>query len=133
MTVFKNIRNIRIIQDNPRKYLCDLDLKLPNQAEKTIEYCADSIDKQGICPQVFQAIEAMEDKSGFVSEAQHKANIQQAMENRPYYEKRIEAYPKIGEQLDMLWHAMDNGVLTKAEPFYSEIKAVKETYPKEED
>jgi hypothetical protein len=30
----------------------------------------------------------------------------------------------------MLWHAMDDGLIPKIEPMYSEIKAVKEQYPK---
>lgn len=38
---------------------------------------------------------------------------------------RRQAYPAIGDQLDMLWHAMDAGVLPKIEPMYSDIKAVK--------
>lgn len=41
-------------------------------------------------------------------------------------------YPTLGNQMDMLWHAMDDGTLPKVEPFYSEIKAVKERYPKPE-
>lgn len=46
-----------------------------------------------------------------------------------YRDKRRAAYPPIGEQLDMLWHAMDEGVLPVAEPWYSVIKAVKRRYP----
>jgi hypothetical protein len=44
--------------------------------------------------------------------------------------KRKRAYPSISDQLDALWHAMHNGTLPKAEPFYSEIKAVKDRFPK---
>lgn len=47
-----------------------------------------------------------------------------------YDVKRLKAYPSVNDQLDMLWHAMDDGVLTKVEPFYSQIKAVKEAHPK---
>lgn len=43
---------------------------------------------------------------------------------------RARNYPSIGDQLDMIWHAMNNGELQKIEPFYSEIKAVKDAYPK---
>jgi len=39
-------------------------------------------------------------------------------------------YPSLSDQLDALWHAMNNGTLPKAEPFYSEIKAVKDRFPK---
>jgi hypothetical protein len=44
---------------------------------------------------------------------------------------RSAAYPALGEQFDMLWHAMNNGDIAKAEPFYSRIKAVKDAYPKD--
>ena len=45
---------------------------------------------------------------------------------------RSQAYPSIGDQLDMLWHAMDDGVMPKVEPFYGSIKAVKDAHPKPE-
>lgn len=48
-----------------------------------------------------------------------------------YRKARLEAYPGVNEQLDMLWHAMDNDVLPKVEPFYSRLKAVKDAYPKD--
>jgi hypothetical protein len=48
----------------------------------------------------------------------------------PYSERRRRAYPKVGDQLDMLWHAMNDGQIPKVEPFYSEILTVKQTYPK---
>lgn len=47
--------------------------------------------------------------------------------------RRAEAYPAIADQLDMLWHAMNNGTIPKAEPFYSEILKVKEKFPKRTD
>lgn len=43
--------------------------------------------------------------------------------------RRIE-YPSIGEQLDGIWHAMDQGLLPKIEPMYSQILAVKQKHPK---
>lgn len=47
-----------------------------------------------------------------------------------YAEMRQGNYPPIGEQLDMLWHAMDESRIPRAEPFYSEILAIKRRYPK---
>ena len=44
--------------------------------------------------------------------------------------QRIDHYPPIGDQLDMLWHAMKAGQIPKAEPFYSKIEAVKARFPK---
>lgn len=44
--------------------------------------------------------------------------------------ERRAAYPGITEQLDMLWHAMDDGTMPRIEPMYSQIKAVKTAIPK---
>ena len=50
---------------------------------------------------------------------------------KTYSEKRSGSYPTIGEQLDMLWHAIDTGTLDKNSTFYTRLKAVKDKYPKE--
>lgn len=47
-----------------------------------------------------------------------------------YADIRRRMYPSTGEQLDMLWHAMDSGGSEKLEPFYSTIKAIKDAVPK---
>lgn len=47
-----------------------------------------------------------------------------------YSKLRRKAYPSVGEQLDALWHAMNDAKINKAEPFFSMIKAVKDKYPK---
>ncbi|WP_313739985.1 hypothetical protein [Pseudomonas sp.] len=44
--------------------------------------------------------------------------------------RRAAEYPPLEEQLDMLWHAMDQGAIPKAEPFYSTLQRVKQQYPK---
>jgi hypothetical protein len=49
-----------------------------------------------------------------------------------YKDERKRNYPFIGDQLDMLWHAIDAGTLNKTSDFYKAIKAVKDTYPKSE-
>lgn len=48
-----------------------------------------------------------------------------------YSGSRRREYPPIGDQLDMIWHSMNNGSIEKSEPFYSSIKQVKDLYPKE--
>ena len=49
------------------------------------------------------------------------------------YEKlRAREYPEIKEQLDMIWHAIDENKLDKTSDFYNVLKAVKDKYPKEE-
>ena len=60
----------------------------------------------------------------------------QAEQNSTQYARsRATEYPSIGDQLDMLWHAKDTGDWTAAKvkltSFYTELKAVKDKYPKE--
>jgi hypothetical protein len=50
--------------------------------------------------------------------------------NNEYQRNRAQKYPAIADQLDMLWHAMDTGVLPKVDSFYNAIQAVKNEYPK---
>ena len=49
-----------------------------------------------------------------------------------YVNKRKSAYPAIGDQLDMLWHSIDQNPELKSKyfDFYEAIKAVKVKYPK---
>lgn len=49
-----------------------------------------------------------------------------------YDQARRSMYPRVEEQLDMLWHAMDGYHTPRIEPFYSVIKAVKDANPKPE-
>lgn len=50
--------------------------------------------------------------------------------NSDHAKRRAEEYPSVQEQLDMLWHGMNQGTMEKVEPFYSSIKAVKDKYPR---
>ena len=50
-----------------------------------------------------------------------------------YVEDRLKAYPPIGDQLDMIWHAIDDGKFgddAKTAEFYTAINKVKTDYPK---
>ena len=55
-----------------------------------------------------------------------------SVESNPYIAKRKLAYPSIGDQLDMLWHSIDQNPELKSKyfDFYEAIKAVKVKYPK---
>ena len=55
-----------------------------------------------------------------------------SVESNPYIAKRKLAYPSIGDQLDMLWHSIDQDAQLKSKyfDFYEAIKAVKVKYPK---
>ena len=49
-----------------------------------------------------------------------------------YQGNRANAYPQYGEQLDLLWHAIDADadLKTKLAGFYNAIKTVKDANPK---
>ncbi len=70
-----------------------------------------------------------------ISKADIEAKMNE-MANEPeqsqYAEKRRNAYPEIGDQLDMLWHSIDQDPQLKSKyfDFYEAIKAVKVKYPK---
>lgn len=52
--------------------------------------------------------------------------------NFDYIDARILEYNQIGiaNELDMLWHAIDQGIPLNQSEFYTKIKAVKDKYPK---
>ena len=70
-----------------------------------------------------------------ISKADIEAKINE-MANEPeqskYAEQRRNAYPQIGDQLDMLWHSIDKDPQLKSKyfDFYEANKAVKVKYPK---
>ena len=56
---------------------------------------------------------------------------QQAIYERTLYQReRFDKYPPVKDQLDMLWHAIDQGKVDKTSDFYLAIKKVKDEYPK---
>jgi len=63
-----------------------------------------------------------------------QAELQTAYDAKAYARTRATAYPSIGDQLDMLWHAVDTGDWTAAKvkttEFYTALKAVKDANPK---
>ena len=62
------------------------------------------------------------------------ATWQAEQDAQAYARARADAYPSIGDQLDMLWHAIDTGDWTAAKvkttDFYTQLKAVKDANPK---
>jgi len=70
-----------------------------------------------------------------ISKADIEAKMNE-MANEPeqsqYAEQRRNAYPEIGDQLDMLWHTMDKDMELqhKFYDFYQTIKKVKVQFPK---
>ena len=64
------------------------------------------------------------------------ARLQAEYDSQEYARNRQAEYPEIGDQLDMLWHAIDTGDWTAAKvkttEFYTALKAVKDANPKSE-
>jgi hypothetical protein len=58
------------------------------------------------------------------------ATMQTEMHAVAVLNKRAKEYPTIASQLDMLWHAIDSGTLTKDSDFYKSIQQVKLDNPK---
>ena len=60
------------------------------------------------------------------------ADMANEPEQSAYVEQRKNDYPPIGDQLDMLWHSIDQNPKLKSEyfEFYEAIKAVKVKHPK---
>ena len=58
--------------------------------------------------------------------------IKNQIQVKSYASKRKNAYPEIGDQLDMLWHSINENTELKQKyfAFYEAIKAVKAKYPK---
>ena len=50
--------------------------------------------------------------------------------SKTYKLDREVEYPELGEQLDALFHDIDEGKLDKTGSFYTLLKEVKDTYPK---
>ena len=63
-----------------------------------------------------------------------QTELQAAYDAKAYARTRAVAYPSIGDQLDMLWHAIDVGDWTAAKvkttEFYTALKTVKDANPK---
>jgi len=56
--------------------------------------------------------------------------LQEKAELEKYRYDRLNEYPNLADQLDMLWHAIDSGSLDKDSEFYTTIKSVKDNNPK---
>ena len=60
-----------------------------------------------------------------------KSLLQTEYDNNEYQRNRAIEYPELKEQLDKLYHDINNGTLDNTGDFYTAIKTVKDKYPKE--
>jgi hypothetical protein len=82
---------------------------------------------------LYPTVVSIDDTAGAFDAQGNKVTIDLAAINSwndPEEYKTSRKYPSIGDQLDMLWHAIDNGTLNKTSDFYTAIKAVKDAHPK---
>ena len=93
-----------------------------NMEAKVAKYKQDYLDAK--------ASEGADYKTAKEKKESHEAAEKTKWETRGYAQKRREEYPIIGDQLDMLWHALDDGTLDKTSDFYTSLKATKDKYPK---
>ena len=66
----------------------------------------------------------------FVPTDEETKQIEEQAIKRKYQDPRRFEYPSLEEQLDKLFHDIDNGTLNKDGNFYAALKAVKNKYPK---
>ena len=68
-----------------------------------------------------------------ISEAEIQAEVQRLQaeyDSKQYARDRATQYAPLADQLDMLWHAIDEGIDLKQSDFYTGNKAVKDAHPK---
>lgn len=82
----------------------------------------------GDCPEDALALQAGEGETLHLGEPELPPPA--PLFDTSYSGGRRREYPAIGDQLDALWHSMNNGEIPKAAAFYDAIKAVKDKYPK---
>ena len=77
------------------------------------------------------------EKVAFTAEQEAARDVEEAVAAKEktesgYKMERLESYPAIGEQLDLLFHAIDADadLKVKLAGFYNAIKAVKDANPK---
>lgn len=63
-------------------------------------------------------------------ESKHLQDLDYYVKSEKYKDDRRESYPSIGDQLDMLYKAMESGEISKANDFFNAIKTVKDAHPK---
>ena len=62
--------------------------------------------------------------------AAERSRLQGLYDNRTYQRTRKAKYKPINEQLDELWHDINDGKLDKDGSWYKAVKAVKDSNPK---
>lgn len=59
--------------------------------------------------------------------------VNQKIAELQWEKNRRDNYPALAEQFDKLWHDINNGTLDNTGEFFTALKNVKDTYPKENE
>ncbi len=84
-------------------------------------------DGQG--PYIYKWDDSLGPKPDEATLAAWEAEVAPIKQLQDVRQNRRNEYPAIGDQLDMLYKAMDAGTLPKVTDFYNSIKSVKDKYP----
>ena len=89
-------------------------------------YNGEVTEDGGVCSTVSDPVPTQAELDAKVAElkADYKA--------KEYQRTRAATYPELGEQFDLLWHAIDGDALDKTSDFYTKLKKVKDDNPKPE-
>ena len=109
--------------------LSENDLSNQTNYESEIDYDNVTDFDSELTDQVIFISCKIEDGKIVEKESDERKNLRETKQAR---QDRKDEYPEIGEQLDMLYHAIDadSDLKTKFSSFYNTIKSIKEKYPK---
>ena len=109
--------------------LSESDLSNQSNYESAIDYDSVVDIESDLTDQVIFFSCKIEGGKIVEKESDERKNLRETKQAR---QNRKDEYPEIGEQLDMLYHAIDtdSDLKTKFSGFYNTIKSIKEKYPK---
>ena len=105
------------------------DLSNQTNYESTIDFDSVVDLESDLTDQVIFFSCKIQDGKIVEKESDERKNLRETKKARV---QRSQEYPAIGEQLDMLYHAIDadSDLKTKFSSFYNTIKSIKQKYPK---
>lgn len=84
---------------------------------------------------LYPQVVTVDDGAGAFDAQGNQVQIDMALVNAwqdpdAYKYARASAYPSIQEQLDMLWHSVNNGTDLKDSDWFNQLSSVKQSHPK---
>ncbi len=113
------------VSDAMRSLVPNAKLHIINEDYDTMQWDASNTDTKPTKAEVEAEIARLD--AEYLSKRYQRQRINDVSERMSGIQT---SYPKISEQLDKLWHDIDEGKLDKNGEFYKYIKNVKDTFPK---